>query len=69
MTKKNSTGEKEEKKGKVKVGKLQRNREAVTDLTDSEQKQIKGGVGVACPKWVCGSNHNETLVRDAAPMR
>jgi hypothetical protein len=38
------TSDKEEKKGKVKVGTLQRNSEAVTDLSASEQKQIKGGM-------------------------
>ena len=43
ITKNNSTSEKEGKTGKVKVGKLQRNGEAVTDLTVSEQKQVKGG--------------------------
>ena len=31
-------------KGHVKVGKLQLNRETVKNLTDSEQKGIKGGV-------------------------
>lgn len=25
--------------------------------------------GPGCSPWVCGSNHNETLVRDAAPMK
>lgn len=38
-----STSDKEEKRGKVKVGTLQRNSEAVTDLSASEQKQIQGG--------------------------
>ncbi len=45
VTKKKSTGEKEEKKGRVKVGKLKLNRETVTDLTGGEQKKIKGGAG------------------------
>lgn len=22
-----------------------------------------------CPKWACGTNHSETLVRDMAPMK
>ncbi len=43
ITKNNSTSEKEGKTGKVKVGKLQRNGEAVTDLTVCEQKQVRGG--------------------------
>ncbi len=42
-TKKKSTGEKEAKKGRVKVGKLKLNKETVKDLTDSEAKKIKGG--------------------------
>jgi hypothetical protein len=37
MTKKN-TGKTAENQAKVKVGKLQRNRKAVMDLTGSEQK-------------------------------
>ena len=38
------TGEKEEKKGRVKVGKLKVNKETVKDLTGKEAKQVKGGV-------------------------
>ena len=76
MTKKN-TGTTAEKQGKVKVGKLRRDQEAVTDLTGSEQRQIKGGAPQTkpvsasgskpggCDEWGCGANHNETLVRDA----
>ena len=84
---KNSTNGKEERKGKVKVGKLHRNLEAVTDLTAAEAEKIKGGfvaleheqIHVAheqvksavagCSTWACTSNHNETLVRDAASMQ
>lgn len=44
VTKKNETNEPEVKEGKVKVGKLEVNKETVKDLTDSEQKQVKGGV-------------------------
>jgi len=36
-------GEREEKKGRVKVGKLQVNKETVKNLTSAEQKGIKGG--------------------------
>ena len=74
-----STSEKEETKGKVKVGKLRRDQEFVTELTGSEQRQIQGGApqtkpvsangarpGGGCDDWGCGSNHNETLVRDTA---
>jgi hypothetical protein len=32
-----------EKKGRVKIGKLQVNKETVKDLTDKEAEQIKGG--------------------------
>lgn len=35
------------KKSKVKVGKLQVNKETVTDLTDSDAKKIKGGLDPA----------------------
>lgn len=33
-----------QKKGKVKVGQLVLNKEAVKDLTGSERKRIKGGI-------------------------
>ena len=46
VTKKQGTGEKETKRGKVTVGKLEVHKETVKDLTGSEQKQIKGGAGV-----------------------
>ena len=37
----------------------------VKDLPVKNGKDIKGAVGpTSCPKWVCGSNHNETLLRD-----
>ena len=81
MTKKN-TGETTEKPGKVKVGKIRRDQEPVADLTGSEQRRIKGGApqtkpviasgsrsGGGCDDWGCGTNHNETLVRDTAPMK
>ncbi len=35
-----------EKKGKVKVGKLELNKETVKDLSTDEQKQVKGGLVV-----------------------
>ncbi len=44
VTKKKSTSEKEEKKGRVKVGKLKLNRETVKDLTGREQQRVKGGL-------------------------
>lgn len=43
VTKKNSTGGQEENAGRVDLDKLQLNKETVKDLTDSEQKQVKGG--------------------------
>jgi hypothetical protein len=43
MVAKKKTGE---KKGKVKVGKLELNKETVKDLTSGERRQIKGGVVV-----------------------
>ena len=38
------TNEKEEKKGRVKVGKLQLRRETVKNLTSDKRKQIRGGL-------------------------
>ncbi len=50
VTKKKST---EEEKGRVKVKKLKLNMEMVKELTNSEQKQIQGGLSavltLACP--------------------
>ena len=51
MVTKNKT---DEKKGKVKVGKLKVNKETVKDLSPSDRKQIRGGIipttsfGVTC---------------------
>ena len=45
ITKKNSTSEQEAKRAKVTVGKLKVNQEPSEDLSPSEKKQIKGGVG------------------------
>ena len=45
MVNKPKSVENEQKKGRVKVGKLKLNKETVKDLTDSEKKQIKGGRG------------------------
>jgi natural product precursor len=42
-SKAHTIGEKEEKKGRVKVGKLKLNKETVKDLTNSEAKRVKGG--------------------------
>ena len=33
-----------QKKGKVKVGRLEVNKETVKDLTNSEEKKVKGGI-------------------------
>jgi hypothetical protein len=41
---KESTSEKEVKKGRVNVGKLKFNKETVKDLVGNEGKQIKGGL-------------------------
>lgn len=50
MVSKKSKGQ---SKGKVKVGKLNLNKETVKDLTGSEEKRIKGGL-VARPTPKCG---------------
>jgi hypothetical protein len=49
MTEKNQvTGESMEMKGRrIKVGRLQRTRESVRDLTSGEQKRVKGGVVIS----------------------
>ena len=36
----------------------------VKDLPAKNGKDIKGAAGAGCSPWVCGANHNETLLRD-----
>jgi len=48
MTTKKETGE---KKGKVKVGKLNLNKETVKELTSSQAKRVQGGVGTKCVSY------------------
>ncbi len=43
VTKKKSTDEKEKEKGRVRVGKLNLNRETIKDLSPEEKRRIKGG--------------------------
>lgn len=43
-SKKQTAGEKEQKKSRVKVGKLKLNKETVKDLTGSDEKKVKGGM-------------------------
>lgn len=43
MVTKNKTEETGEKKGRVKIDKLELNKETVKDLTNEEAKKIKGG--------------------------
>jgi len=43
VTKKKSTSSKEAKKGRVKIGKLKLSKETIKDLTDKDQRQLKGG--------------------------
>ena len=43
VTKKKKTDETEAKKGRVKVGKLQLNKETVKDLATNEEKMVRGG--------------------------
>jgi hypothetical protein len=47
------TTKKDKTKGKVKVGKLNLNKETVKDLTGGEEKRIKGGLA-ARPTPKCG---------------
>ncbi len=44
VTKVNKTGERKEKKSRVKINSLKLNRETVKELSGDETKQIKGGV-------------------------
>ena len=44
VTKSKQKSEQEKDKGRVKVGKLQVNKETVKNLTSSERRKIKGGV-------------------------
>ena len=44
-SKKKATGAKAQKKGRVKVGKLQVNRETIKDLSDEEARRVRGGIG------------------------
>jgi hypothetical protein len=46
VTKKKSTVEKEEKKGRVEVNKLKLNKETLKDLTSDEAQRVKGGTGL-----------------------
>jgi hypothetical protein len=43
VTKKNTTDEQAEKKGRVELNQLKLNKETVKDLSGSEAKKIKGG--------------------------
>ncbi len=43
VTKRKGIREREETKGKVKVGKLNLNKETVKDLADAEAKKVQGG--------------------------
>ena len=45
-SKNRTAGEEQPKKSRVKVGKLQVNKESLTNLTGKEKRQIKGGEGI-----------------------
>ena len=47
-SKKQATVEKEQKKGRIKVGKLKHDPETVKDLSTREVRKIRGGSGKAC---------------------
>ena len=47
VTKKNKRAENAEAKNRVKVGKLQPNKQTIKELTPSKQKQVKGGRGLS----------------------
>ena len=56
FTKKHSTGESEEMhSGRIKVGKLERLREKVRELTPGEQKKVKGGIVISIIGILVGS--------------
>ena len=57
FTKKQSTGESEEMhSGRIKVGKLERLREKVRELTPGEQKKVKGGIVISIIGILVGSS-------------
>jgi len=62
VTKNKNQAEKEVTKSRVKVGKLQLEKETIKDLTPSKQKQVKGGVINAGPTVVtCVSKNCPTI--------
>jgi hypothetical protein len=44
VTKRKGISEREETKGKVKVGKLNLNKETLKDLADADAKKVRGGL-------------------------
>ena len=57
FTKKHGTGESEEMlNGRIRVGKLERLREKVREMTPSEQKKVKGGVVISIIGVLVGSS-------------
>lgn len=46
-SKKQNASEREDKKARVSIDKLKLSKETIRDLTDSEQKQARGGIRVA----------------------
>lgn len=48
VTKEDKPGEQEESAGRAHLDKLELNKETVTDLSDNEEKMVKGG---ARPAW------------------
>lgn len=47
MVTKRQRSKNEEKQGKLKIDKLKLNKETIRDLTESDQKGVKGGIRVA----------------------
>jgi hypothetical protein len=58
VTKTKKADEKEEKKGRLKVGKLKLNKETVKDLNADEKKQIKGGMKAKFSYIGCTNDQN-----------
>ncbi len=54
MTARTKSAGKTGQKGKVKVGKLKVNKETVKNLSDSEKRGVKGGIGNIKPQFSRG---------------
>lgn len=57
-----NTGEPDEKRQRVKIGKLNLNKETVKDLTSSDAKRIRGGGCIGTAKVIAGGNEKGAAI-------